>query len=70
MESRMAVPTLALFDDLYPDVLGTVAYAREIRVKTRVLVGGSMGGFASAHAAVRSKLGEINQLVLLANSPC
>lgn len=56
-------------DDLYLDVLGAVRYARETGAKTVVVVGGSMGGFASANAAVQSKPGEIDRLVLLANPP-
>ncbi|MFL6447978.1 MAG: alpha/beta hydrolase [Bryobacteraceae bacterium] len=55
------------FDDLYMDVLGAVRYARETGAKTVAVVGGSMGGFASANAAVHSKPGEIDRLVLLAN---
>jgi pimeloyl-ACP methyl ester carboxylesterase len=57
------------FDDLYIDVLAAVRYARETGAKTVAVVGGSMGGFASANAAVHSKPGEIDRLVLLANPP-
>jgi pimeloyl-ACP methyl ester carboxylesterase len=57
------------FDGLYMDVLGAVRYARETGGKTVAVVGGSMGGFASANAAVHSKPGEIDRLVLLANPP-
>jgi len=57
------------FDDMYMDVLGAVRYARETGAKTVAVVGGSMGGFASANAAVHSKPGEIDRLVLLANPP-
>lgn len=57
------------FDDLYMDVLGAVRYARETGAKSVAVVGGSMGGFASANAAVHSKRGEVDRLVLLANPP-
>ncbi len=57
------------FDDMYMDVLGAVRYAREKGAKTVAVLGGSMGGFASANAAVHSKPGEIDRLVLLANPP-
>jgi pimeloyl-ACP methyl ester carboxylesterase len=57
------------FDDLYMDVLGAVRYARETGAKTVAVVGASMGGLASANAAVRSKPGEVDRLVLLANPP-
>jgi len=57
------------FDDLYQDVLAAVRYARETGAKTVAVVGGSMGGFASANAVVNGKPGEIDRLVLLANPP-
>src|SRR3954447_1361514 len=40
------------FDDMYMDVLGAVRYARETGAKTVAVVGGSMGGSASANAVV------------------
>jgi pimeloyl-ACP methyl ester carboxylesterase len=57
------------FDDMYMDVLGAVRYARETGAKTVAVVGGSMGGFASANAVINGKPGEIDRLVLLANPP-
>jgi pimeloyl-ACP methyl ester carboxylesterase len=57
------------FEDMYMDVLGAVRYARETGAKTVAVVGGSMGGFASANAAVHSKPGEIDRLVMLAHPP-
>src|SRR5215472_11881439 len=57
------------FDDMHNDVLAAVRYARETGSKTVAVVGGSMGGFASANAAVNGETGEIDRLVLLANPP-
>ena len=57
------------FDDLYQDVLAAVRYARATGAKTVSVVGGSMGGFASANAVVNGSPGEIDRLVLLANPP-
>jgi pimeloyl-ACP methyl ester carboxylesterase len=57
------------FDDLYHDVLAAVRYARETGAQTVSVVGGSMGGFASANAVVNAQPGEIDRLVLLANPP-
>jgi pimeloyl-ACP methyl ester carboxylesterase len=57
------------FDDMYQDVLAAVRYARETGAKTVAVVGGSMGGFASANAVINGRPGEIDRLVLLANPP-
>lgn len=57
------------FEDFYQDVLAAVRYARETGANTVAVVGGSMGGFASANAVVNGKPGEIDRLVLLANPP-
>jgi alpha-beta hydrolase superfamily lysophospholipase len=57
------------FDDMYMDVLAAVRYARETGGATVAVIGASMGGFASANAAVNEKPGEIDRLVLLAHAP-
>jgi alpha/beta superfamily hydrolase len=52
----------------YEDVLGAVRYLHQQGASTVSVVGGSMGGYASALASVYSKAGEIDRLVLLASS--
>jgi len=54
---------------LYNDVLGAVRYLHSSGVKSVSVVGGSMGGGASAEAAVHARPGEIGNLVLLAAVP-
>ena len=54
---------------LWSDVLGAVHYLMHGGAKRVSVVGGSMGGGASAEAAVRSKPGEIDRLILLAHAP-
>ncbi|MBP7779781.1 MAG: alpha/beta hydrolase [Acidobacteria bacterium] len=50
---------------LYHDVLAAVRYARSHGARTVSVVGASMGGGASALAAVEAKPGEIDRLLLL-----
>jgi dienelactone hydrolase len=53
----------------YPlDVLAAVRFAREEGAETVSVVGGSLGGWAAAEAAVRARPGEIDRLVLLAHA--
>jgi alpha/beta superfamily hydrolase len=53
----------------YEDVLAAVRYLRE-NGGTRVsVIGASMGGGASANAAIHARPGEIDRLILLANVP-
>jgi alpha/beta superfamily hydrolase len=54
---------------LHLDVLAAVRYLRSAGAKTVSLVGGSLGGGAAAEAALESKPGEIDRLVLLAATP-
>jgi pimeloyl-ACP methyl ester carboxylesterase len=49
------------------DVLAAVRYLRKTGAKSVAVIGGSMGGDASAEAAAVAKPGEIDRLVLLAN---
>jgi pimeloyl-ACP methyl ester carboxylesterase len=56
-------------DDMYMDVLAAVRYLRENGATSVSVVGGSMGGAASANAVVHGKAGEIARLVLLAPAP-
>lgn len=51
---------------LYQDVLAAVRYARAQGAKTVGVLGASMGGGASARAAVAARAGEIDRLMLLA----
>jgi esterase/lipase len=53
----------------YPlDVLAAVRCAREEGAEPVSVVGGSLGGWAAAEAAVRARPGEIDRLVLLAHA--
>ncbi len=54
---------------LYLDVLAAVRYLHDQGVKRVSVIGGSMGGGASAQAAVESNVGEIDSLILLAPVP-
>jgi pimeloyl-ACP methyl ester carboxylesterase len=54
---------------MYLDVLAAVDYLREHGAKTVAVIGASMGGGASANAAVRAKAGAIDRLILLAPAP-
>lgn len=56
-------------DDMYMDVLAAVRYLRENGATSVAVIGGSMGGGASANAVVHAKAGEIDRLVLLAPAP-
>jgi len=56
-------------DNMYMDVLAAVRYLRENGAASVAVVGGSMGGGASANAVVHGKAGEIDRLVLLAPAP-
>jgi len=51
---------------LHQDVLAAVRYARAHGAKTVGVLGASMGGGASARAAVAARAGEIDRLLLLA----
>jgi len=55
--------------DLYLDVLGAVDYLRGHGAKTVAVIGASMGGGASANAAVKGKPGAIDRLILLSPVP-
>jgi pimeloyl-ACP methyl ester carboxylesterase len=54
---------------LHFDVLAAVRYLRQNGARSVAVVGGSMGGGAAGDASIRSKLGEINRLVLLGAAP-
>jgi pimeloyl-ACP methyl ester carboxylesterase len=54
---------------LHLDVLAAVRYLRHQGAKTVSVIGGSMGGSATAMAAVKSEPGEIDRIVLLAAGP-
>ena len=54
-------------DELHLDVLAAVRYLRQTGAKTVSVVGGSMGGWAAAQAAVEAAPGEIGRIVLLAH---
>ena len=54
---------------LYLDVLAAVRYLHDQGAKRVSVVGGSMGGGASAQASVEAKEGEIDHLILLAHAP-
>ena len=54
---------------LFHDVFGAVEYLHRAGAKRVSVVGGSMGGGASAEAAVVSKNGQIDRLILLAAPP-
>jgi cytochrome oxidase Cu insertion factor (SCO1/SenC/PrrC family)/esterase/lipase len=56
------------YEGLHLDVLAAVRYLRKSGAETVSVVGGSIGGWASANAAVEAKPGEIDRLVLLAHS--
>jgi pimeloyl-ACP methyl ester carboxylesterase len=56
-------------DEMYLDVLAAVDYLRSQGARTVAVIGASMGGGASANAAVRAKSGAIDRLVLLAPAP-
>jgi len=55
--------------DLYLDVLAAVDYLRAHGAKTVAVIGASMGGGASANAAVKGKPGSIDRLILLSPVP-
>jgi pimeloyl-ACP methyl ester carboxylesterase len=54
---------------LHLDVLAAVRYVRAAGVKTVAVIGGSIGGWTAANAAVEASPGEINQVVLLGAEP-
>jgi pimeloyl-ACP methyl ester carboxylesterase len=54
---------------MYADILGAVRYLRKSGAQYVSVVGGSMGGGASAQASGNSNAGEIERLVLLAAAP-
>ena len=56
-------------DEMYLDVLAAVDYLREHGAKSVAVIGASMGGGASANAAVKAKPGAIDRLILLAPAP-
>ncbi len=53
-------------DEMYLDVLAAVDYLRGQGAKSVAVIGASMGGGASAKAAVIGALGSMNHLILLA----
>lgn len=53
----------------YQDVLGAMAWLRKDGAKKVSVVGASMGGGASARAAVEAPAGSIDALILLAGGP-
>lgn len=56
-------------DARHLDLLGGVDFLKANGAERVSLLGGSMGGGAAAQAAVESKAGSIEKLVLLANVP-
>lgn len=56
-------------EELYMDVLAGVQYLRGHGAKTVAVIGGSMGGGASANAVVEGGPGAIDRLILLAPVP-
>lgn len=54
---------------LHLDVLAAIRFLKESGAARVSVVGGSMGGGAAGHAAVESKPGDIDKLILLAASP-
>lgn len=54
---------------LYNDVLAAITYLRGLDVHEVSVIGASMGGGAAARAAVESKAGDIDRLVLLSPVP-
>lgn len=57
------------YETMYNDVLGAVRYLHKNGARRVSVVGGSMGGGASAVASAKSNPGEIERLVLLASAP-
>lgn len=57
------------YEGLHRDVLAAVRYLHRQGATTVSVVGGSLGGWAAARAAVTAEAGEIDRLVLLAHSP-
>lgn len=57
------------YDGFPLDVLAAVRYLRREGATTVSVVGGSLGGWAAARAAVEAEPAEIDRLVLLAHSP-
>jgi pimeloyl-ACP methyl ester carboxylesterase len=53
----------------YQDILAAVRYLRENGAKSVSVIGASMGGGASANAAIHARRGEIDRLILLAPVP-
>ncbi len=56
-------------DELYLDVLAGARYLREHGAKSVAVIGASMGGGASANAAVKGTPGAIDRLILLSPVP-
>ena len=56
-------------DALYNDVLAAIAHLGDSGVLKVSVIGGSMGGGAAARAAVESKAGSIDRLILLSPVP-
>ena len=61
-------PQITSADDVHLDVVAAVRYLHENGAKSVSVVGGSFGGWAAARAAVETKAGEIDRIVLLAAS--
>jgi pimeloyl-ACP methyl ester carboxylesterase len=56
-------------DEMYLDVLAAAGYLRGHGAKSVAVIGASMGGGASANAAVKGAPGSIDRLILLAPVP-
>lgn len=68
-QSRGGKAARSSYDHLHLDVLAAIRYLRGSDATTVSVVGGSLGGWAAARAAVEATPGEVDRLVLLAHSP-
>ena len=68
-KSRAGAKSESPQDDMYLDVLAAASYLRQRGAKSVAVIGGSMGGRASANAVVKGAPGSIDRLVLLAHAP-
>lgn len=68
-DSRGGTESASPYDGFPLDVLAAVRFLRESGATEVSVVGGSLGGWAAARAAVAADPGEIDRLVLLAASP-
>lgn len=67
-QSRGGSETSSRYEGFHFDVLAAVGYLRSSGATTVAVVGGSIGGWATAHAAVDAAPGAIDRIVLLAAS--